>query len=168
MESYFKGFAVGIESKFTHLTWHLHSFQRTCKFAFNFFYKLFVFYLVLSFTEFIIFFLYDKDDWRPLTLHHLAEFLVRRWSRTMGRGIRIHPRWGNVVRSCEESIAKRVLTVIWSGSCHKCHRIHHHMSPPTTSAVTRTAFECGGGAVRYETLEIERKRMRCYFWKYLC
>jgi len=40
------------------------------------------------------------------------------------------------------------LTVIWSGSCHKCQITHHHIAPPTVKAPILVAFEWGGGPLR--------------------
>lgn len=46
-----------------------------------------------------------------------------------------------------------LITVMCSYSCHKCHRIHHHMPAAITSAVMVTDLGAGGGAVRYDQLQ---------------
>lgn len=47
-----------------------------------------------------------------------------------------------------------IYTVRCSGSCQRCHKIHHHIIPEMISAPYVTAFECGGAAVRYDHLQI--------------
>lgn len=43
-----------------------------------------------------------------------------------------------------------------SYSCHRCHRIHHHMKAAITSAVIVTDLGACGAAVRYDQLYNER------------